>query len=90
MLVLGDISCGGDQEKHSETKVRWLCRFNSLPSPLIRVSRGKVIHLFLVLCGRHPYKGDFPSTVKVSYKNVTSAWISEYLPGLLFLKKLPS
>lgn len=40
--------------KAQETRVRWLCRFKSQPSPVIKVSGYKVIHLFLVQRGNHP------------------------------------
>ena len=76
-------------------KAQWtrLCRFRSLPSPLIRVSRGLESPLSSKsLPGTEretPLQMEISLVnVNVSYKRVTSTQLSELFPCLLFLKKL--
>lgn len=72
------------QEKHSKTKVRFYADL-PLPAALIRVSRNSAFFTW--------YREGDPLqmeilviNVNVSYRKVTSAWFSELLPCLLFLK----
>ena len=70
--------------KSTVNKGMALCRFKSLLSPVMRVSRDLVILLFLIQRGRQMVISLIK--VNVSYKRVTSTRFSELHLCLLFLK----
>ena len=69
----------GFHEEHTKQRQWLLCRFKSLPSPLIRISRFD--HLFLPSIEREiPLQMEISLVnINVSYKRVPPTWFSELL-----------
>ena len=67
-------------------EVRFTVKNKSPPFPLIRVFRDLVTLLFLVQRGDTLHMEISFININVPYKRITSAWFSELLLCLLFLK----
>ena len=78
----GKTVMGDYQEKHNN-KGELLCKLKSLPSSLIRVSRGLDVPSSWYTEGDTQMQLSLVNT-NVSFKSITSTWFSELCPYLFF------
>lgn len=86
-VVDGGVPNGRGADNEQETRVRLLCKFKSLPSPLLRVSRGLESSSSWSTKGDTLTNGDSLVNVNVSSEKATSTWVFRASPEFAVLKK---